>query len=192
MNKILPKICLKKTTANNYYRKDHNEFLVTIESDFSGLPKIHTKVRGKKIDLESITLNSININKLFIEMLNTASTIDVRYDNYHLQGINGLNHVATNFTNWDCVPTNLLVSSSVDIPELSNETFIVHTKPCTCSSIINDTLIAEFVLNVIKFESDQPKAFMLSTPENCGLFKQDKDGISMVIKTLGCRKIEFV
>lgn len=190
MKKILPDLCLKETTVNYYNRKnmDYDPY-ITIEPDNSDLLQIHSKIKGKKIELKPVKIKKRDINKIFIKMLNAASTI--KHPPYALDGTDGLNLVASDMTRWDMVPTNLLVSSAVKTPELNKKTITVHCKGHTCSSILNNCIGGIFILNIIKFESDQLLSFLLSTPEVCGLFKHNEEGVRMLIKPSGCMKIKF-
>jgi len=189
--KLLPSLCLDNVDIDYYVRKEreYDPFLV-LEYDDIGLPKIHSKIRERKIELKTIKVEDGKINDVFLKMVDSASTL--KHDLYHINNKNGLNLVASDMTRWDCAPKNLLVSSSIKIPELNNETITVHTIGHTCSSIINTCLGGVFTLDIIKFKSDKPVVFLFSIPKICGIFKYDETGIKILIKPVGCMKVEFI
>ena len=192
MEKILPDLCLKEIAVNHYHRKnmDYDPY-ITVEPkpNNNGLFQIHSKIRGKKIELKPIKIKNKDINKVFVKMLKAASTI--KHPSYIVEDIIGLNFAAFNMVRFGMIPKNLLVSSAIKIPELNEETFTVQCKGHTCSSILNNCIGGTFILNILKFESKKMEVYILSTPKICGLFKHNEEGVRMLIRPSSCMKIEF-
>jgi hypothetical protein len=179
INKLLKKV------SRNIYIRNSNDYptIVTGKNPETGFPVFQACIKTKNIEAKPIYgLNKREIDHVCVKMIDIAATVQ-KYDEFHLFDSKGLNSVGYDMTKWDCVPKTLLVSSAIKIPELMRKTIIIHVKSHTCSTILNNSIIADFELNIIEFHSKEPISYMLPEPHILGQYSTFvNNGISILVK----------